>query len=272
MTTAPANPDDATWIGTLEEARQFPDAYFYMDFENEVPLISPVKLIRCSEKALHNLYDDLGLYGLLTDGGGLFYRRSPDVLNWTKEQLGGETWVAPEYEPVLGPAIRQVLSGKAEDIYNDNFNPSGLLFLDPQHPSKGETSLYRVATFGQENTFNRMVRCNPDLNARNTDGSTALHGAAENGHANLVRRLLDLGADPNSATCDGFTPLHWAIQGLNTKYPPPIDAARILIERGANVNAPDRWKNTPLNFLLRWCPEQEELKALLLARGAVKGR
>lgn len=265
MTTAPSNTDDDAWIGNLEKARQYADAYFFMDFENEVPLTSPVKLVHCTEEALYKLYDDLGLYDLLVDGGGLFYVRSPGQSELQKEQFTEGIWVAPKYEPVMGPAIRQVLSGKAEDLYNDHFNPSVLLHT-------GETPLFRIVSYNREEPFNRMLRCHLDINARCNDGNTALHAAARNGLAPFVVRLLDLGADPNAANDDGYSPLHWAIKGLNTKIPPPIDAARILMERGANVNSPDKWKNTPLNFLLRWCPEQEELKALLLARGAVKGR
>jgi len=171
------------WIRELAEARQYPDSFFYLDCENEIPVTSPVRLVKCGEESLQKLCDDFGLYGPLTDATNcIFFIPSPNEKEWSKEQLSGEIWVAPEYEKVLGPAIRRVLSGGADDIYNDQFDPT-VHFVFSNFPKRdlAETPIYHAALYGHTNTFERMLRCSPNIHVRNTDGNTPLHGAAAGG-------------------------------------------------------------------------------------------
>ena len=61
-----------------------------------------------------------------------------------------------------------------------------------------------------------------------------------------VRRYLDEGVDPNhsyysSRVLGGSTPLHWACQWNRP------EAVKLLVERGANVEAIDRDGHTPLH-------------------------
>lgn len=59
----------------------------------------------------------------------------------------------------------------------------------------------------------------------------AIHIAAGNGHIDVVRLLLDREADPNGHAGEGhFTPLHAADD---------VETAKLLISRGADVNARD---------------------------------
>jgi ankyrin repeat protein len=83
------------------------------------------------------------------------------------------------------------------------------------------------------------------------NGTSPLMMAIENGHFELAAALIDAGADPKDDRT-GFTPLHaltWVRKpnrGDDDGTPPPagsgnltsLQFARILVQRGANVNAP----------------------------------
>ena len=69
---------------------------------------------------------------------------------------------------------------------------------------------------------------------------TALMYAAREGHIDAARLLLDAGSDVNEVDKNDINPLFMAI-GNNH-----IDMARFLIDRGANINAVDWYGRTPL--------------------------
>jgi ankyrin repeat protein len=52
----------------------------------------------------------------------------------------------------------------------------------------------------------------------------------------MIELLLNAGADPNAALLEGETPLMTAARTGNA------DAVRLLLARGANVNAVEKWK------------------------------
>ena len=89
--------------------------------------------------------------------------------------------------------------------------------------------------------------------------------AAKSQNWQAVRTLLDLdnedeGIDPTTAQADGVTALHWAAFWNN------LDTLKLLIDRGANVNAENDYGATPL-----WCGcanRHPEVVARLLAAGA----
>ena len=79
-----------------------------------------------------------------------------------------------------------------------------------------------------------------DVNARTIDGRTPVYQAASMANAvPVLRLLLDKGADPNAKTLIGMTPLIAASRGN-------IDAARLLIERKADVNTSNAAGGTAL--------------------------
>jgi ankyrin repeat protein len=61
----------------------------------------------------------------------------------------------------------------------------------------------------------------------------------------LIARLFELGADAKTAEEDGFTALHGAAWFYNYRV------CDLLMERGADVNAPNQQKRTPLHELAR---------------------
>jgi len=74
-----------------------------------------------------------------------------------------------------------------------------------------------------------------------------------------MEQLLKHGANPNQVDSGGATALMWAI--------PNIQKARLLIERGADVNARSSLGRTPL-LIAAGYPDTVDLLTFLLARGA----
>lgn len=148
-----------------------------------------------------------------------------------------------------------------------------------------------AAEKGDANAVTAMLKKGAPVDARDprsgTIGLTPLMLAALHGHANIVKLLLDAGADIEAkdqtksdsdsgfgfivneggsemARAAGFqmhrTPLGWAAEAGH------VDVARLLIERGANIDVSDRTRATPL--LLAAEHGSAEIVSLLLKRGA----
>jgi ankyrin repeat protein len=86
-----------------------------------------------------------------------------------------------------------------------------------------------------------MLDSNPALlGDRLPNGKTPLHTAAYAGKIDIVRLLIDRGADLNAATTAGSVPLHGAaINGHEA-------VIRLLVEKGAEVNVTNQGGYTPL--------------------------
>jgi len=102
------------------------------------------------------------------------------------------------------------------------------------------------------------------INLRTADGQTPLMLAARNGHLSIVRDLISrhAGLEARDAR-NGFTALHWAAD----RYHPAI--VRALIAAGANVDAANKWEQTPL-WQASWQADQgnTEIAHILIAGGA----
>lgn len=100
------------------------------------------------------------------------------------------------------------------------------------------------------------------LDLKDKSGWFAIHHAANAGSAAVVLYLINKGADVNLKTgnLQAQTPLHMCV--AEGKY----DCAKVLLQRGADVNARDRQKRTPLYKAARW--GKADIMALLLAYGA----
>lgn len=78
----------------------------------------------------------------------------------------------------------------------------------------------------------------------------------------MVARLLADGLDPNLGDKAGFTPLHFAAQNWH------LEAAVVLLEGGAEVDARNQWGNTPLWAAVFNSKGRGELIDLLRRSGA----
>ncbi|KAG2180895.1 hypothetical protein INT43_008475 [Umbelopsis isabellina] len=76
------------------------------------------------------------------------------------------------------------------------------------------------------------------INDRDDQGLTALHYASDGGHLDVIKLLVEKGADVNALTNDHETPLHYACLSERA------DAAKYLIDHGCDVSIKDEEGNT----------------------------
>jgi hypothetical protein len=96
----------------------------------------------------------------------------------------------------------------------------------------------------------------------------AIFDAAARGHADIVRLLVQSGANPNAPDDESQdTPLHWASTNSMT------ETVRVLLSLGAAPNPRNKWGKTPLKAARSSSAFREEREAtisLLLGAGATE--
>ena len=110
-----------------------------------------------------------------------------------------------------------------------------------------------------------LVEQGADINAQDNYKRTPLHSQATSWCGN-VRVLIELGADIEAIDYQSETPLHAAAGAFRTR------AVRELVSHGANVNAENKMKYTPLAKALAHCRNADivymaEISEILLAAG-----
>lgn len=154
----------------------------------------------------------------------------------------------------------------------------------------GFTPLHNAASEGHAQLVNLLLGVGGDINARDGDGATPLYFASKQGHLDVVKCLIrnrarvdqsdnqgntaltvainadqvtvvrvlaDAGAEVNATGQAQRTPIFWT----RSK-----EAAEVLIEKGARVNATDQWGNCALHVLAE--KGNAPLIQLLLENGA----
>ena len=140
----------------------------------------------------------------------------------------------------------------------------------------GETVLMTAARGGHLDAVRRLLARGADPNAREElRGQTALMWAAARNNAPVVHLLAEVGADIHARTDNpspvrgrtfasapptGFTPLLFAVRGGH------LDAARVLLDAGANVN--DAVSDGQSALVIAAANANWEMAAYLLDRGA----
>ena len=104
-----------------------------------------------------------------------------------------------------------------------------------------------------------------DVNAPDSEGRSALWFAAWQGQSEMVKVLLDKGADVNNSQNDGRTALRMAVVGGNS-LSKQLEMVKALLDRGAKVNATD--ENGATVLMAAVGAGRPEIARLLLDRGA----
>ena len=137
--------------------------------------------------------------------------------------------------------------------------------------SSGQWQLELVMNYAaRQNDANRMAllieECGANPNAKiGLWNGAALHAAARENAPEAAKILIEGGADVNAKDDIGNTPLHWAAKGwTTTREGGAPETAAILIAGGANVNAKDKYGLTPLH----WARSAPKVAKILLKNGA----
>jgi len=126
----------------------------------------------------------------------------------------------------------------------------------------GLTALVFAAREGDIDSARALVDAGADVNQTTQYGWTPLLTAINNRNYALARLLVERGADVNRANKGAWTPLYLATDNRNIEggdYPVPkpdldhLEIIRLLLERGANPNAPIRENTlTRTIFTMQW--------------------
>ncbi len=111
----------------------------------------------------------------------------------------------------------------------------------------GQTQLHYYCEHGMTSSVVRMLGMRSiDVEAKEgVHGQTCLHAAAENGHLAICRLLIDKGAQLEAKDRIGWTPLNCAAEQGQ------VEIVRLLCDRGADVEARDEEGLRPLHDAAR---------------------
>ena len=109
---------------------------------------------------------------------------------------------------------------------------------------EGLTQLFYFCGMGMKASVARMLKMrNIDVESRDSKyGWTCLHAAAGSGQLDMCRMLLEKGAQMNAKESDGMTPLHYACHRDH------IEIVRLWCDRGSNIEAINIKGGTPLYY------------------------
>ncbi len=108
----------------------------------------------------------------------------------------------------------------------------------------GFTPLGFAVFFGQAETVNALLDAGVEVNAASRESMkvTPLASAAASKQTEIARMLIARGANVNARAASGHIPLHEASANGN------VELVRLLIENGADINAKTDDGRTPLDF------------------------
>jgi ankyrin repeat protein len=166
----------------------------------------------------------------------------------------------PMFAATSGGELSLIDAAKADN------RPAALALIE-QHvnvnatASDGTTALMWAAHNSDSELAARLLKAGADAKVHNQFGVTPMSEAAFMGNVAIIEGLLKAGADPDSSGADGQTALMLLARTSN------VEAARLLIEHGAHVNAVEKQKE---QTALMWAAAESQPAMVreLIAHGA----
>jgi uncharacterized protein len=134
--------------------------------------------------------------------------------------------------------------------------------VDARSKIGGKTAL--MVAVGNPYVAKALLDAGANVHLKDEDGNNVFLFALERGYSEVVQMLLDRGFNAQTQIRD-YPPLVWAAKYLN------VGAARVLLNRGANIHTKDRYGNTALHHVMEHTADRREVRLmleLLLSRGA----
>ena len=165
-------------------------------------------------------------------------------------------------------AVTDNLTDEVERLLNEDFD------INYKLPDSNKTALHLAASSGLDAMVYKLIRLGADINARDFNLQTPLHEASVKGHKKVVEILVNEDAAIDAQDSDLQTPLfhplfHWLSQTSRTSQADHMDIIKLLVDKGADINAKDRYGNVPLHFAINNECSKEKVELLLKLGGDI---
>lgn len=111
----------------------------------------------------------------------------------------------------------------------------------------GDNVMHICAEFGRVKLLSFFYKNGGELWSKNYADELPIHIAAREGQNKAILYILDNSPVPvDVQTIDGWTPFHYAV---NNGY---LSTVEMLVARGANINAVDKFKRSALHWAVRY--------------------
>ena len=165
-------------------------------------------------------------------------------------------------------AVTDNLTDEVERLLNEDFD------INYKVPDSNKTALHFAASSGLDAMVYKLIRLGADINARDFNLQTPLHEASAKGYKKVVEILVNEDAAIDAQDSDLQTPLfhplfHWLSQTSRTSQADHMDIIKLLVDKGADINAKDRYGNVPLHFAINNECSKEKVQLLLKLGGNI---
>lgn len=130
--------------------------------------------------------------------------------------------------------------------------------------ASGKTHLQWSIIGKNHDLTRKLLHKNVNPNTPDSKGFCPLHYAAQIGESESIEALIDARCEINATLPDGRTALHLAIQSGK------FLAANLLIEKGADIEAADTKKQTPLHYVAIHYSKPFEQELVMLAKNLIR--